>query len=197
MDEQFTIIGRERAHDGFLQLDVCQVRQRRFDGALSPVLEREILVQADCVGILLYDPAADAVVLVEQARLPALLRGYPAIQAEIVAGRLEPGETAIDVARREVAEETGCVLQGEPELITTSLTSPGYNLEQFHLFYAAIDSTKAGGIHGVAAEHEDIRVLVLPYDEFRQRQADGCINNVFTLYAGLWLDLNRARLRGG
>ncbi len=197
MIDGFTIDGRERRHDGFLKVDVCQVRHERFDGAASPVLEREVLVQPDCVGVLLYDPERDALVLIEQARLAAQLVGYPALQVEIVAGRREADEIPIEVAKREVAEESGCTLLSEPELITSVLTSPGYNMECFHLFYATVDARQAGGIYGVAEEHEDIRVLVVPYAEFEAWLENGRIANLFTLHAGLWLRMNRARLRGG
>jgi ADP-ribose pyrophosphatase len=196
-DDRFTVIERRRSHDGFVKLDTYQVHQRRFDGDVTPPLEREIVVAAECVGVLLYDAARDLVVLVEQARLPAALIGLPAIQTEIVAGRMEPGETPVEVVRREVFEETGCTVLGEPELITVALSSPGYNTERLHLYCANVDAGAAGGFHGVAAEHEDIRVLVLPYAEFVARQADGRIANLFTLHAGLWLALNRDRLHAG
>jgi ADP-ribose pyrophosphatase len=197
MTDGFTIIERRRAHDGFLQLDTYRVRQQRFDGGVTPILEREVIIAADCVGVLLYDPAEDAVILVEQARLPAALQGLPAIQTEIVAGRIEAGETPLEVVRREVTEETGCTILGEPEPISVAFTNPGYNTERMHVFCARVDAKTAGGLHGVAAEDEDIRVLVLPFAEFQARQADGRITNIFTLYAGLWLALNRERLRGG
>jgi ADP-ribose pyrophosphatase len=195
MDDCFTVLAKERRHDGFLKLDEYKVRQRRFDGPETPALSREVVVAAECVGVLLYDPARDAVVLVEQARLPPALLGLPAIQAEIVAGRIEAGDTPISAAYREVREETGCALRGEPEPIAVALTSPGYNTERLHLFYAPVDSATAGGLHGLAAEHEDIRVLVLPYEEFVGWQAAGRIANLFTLHAGLWLALHRDRLR--
>jgi ADP-ribose pyrophosphatase len=196
MDECFTLLAEERRHDGFLKLDRYMVRQRRFDGSETPVLAREIVAAAECVGVLLYDPARDAVVLVEQARLPPALLGLPAVQAEIVAGRIEAGDTPVAAVHREVREETGCRLLGEPERITLALTSPGYNTERIHLYCALVDSSGAGGFHGLAAEHEDIRVLVLPYDAFVEWQATGRIMNLFTLHAGLWLALHRERLRG-
>jgi len=193
-DDSFTILGQSRAYDGFLKLDRYAVRQRRFDGTETPVLDREIVVAAECVGVLLYDPIQDAVVLVEQARLVPALMGLAAVQAEIVAGRIEPGDSPIASVHREVLEETGCTILGAPEPIATVLTSPGYNTERLHLYCARVDATVAGGFHGLAAEHEDIRVLVLPYAEFARWQAEGRITNLFTASAGLWLALHRDRL---
>jgi ADP-ribose pyrophosphatase len=194
MDDCFTILDRQRIYDGFLKLDRYAVRQRRFDGTETPALHRDILVAAECVGVLLYDPVRDAVVLVEQARLVPVLMGLDAVQAEIVAGHIDPGDTPRSAVEREVREETGCAILGEPERIAVVLTSPGFNTERLHLYCALVDSTTAGGFYGLAAEHEDIRVLVLPYDAFAQRQADGRITNLFTLSAGLWLALHRDRL---
>lgn len=194
-DETFTLLARERRHDGFLKLDRYLVRQRRFDGTETPELDREVVVAAECVGALLYDPIRDAVVLVEQARLPAALMGQGSIQVEVVAGRIEPGEAPLVSLEREVREETGCTILGTPERIAVALTSPGYNTERLHLYCALVDAGDAGGLHGLAAEHEDIRVLVLPYETFVAWQRDGRIANLFTLHAGLWLTLHRDRLR--
>ena len=44
------------------------------------------------VAVLPYDPAADAVALIEQFRLPALAAGLPGVMTECAAGLLEPGE---------------------------------------------------------------------------------------------------------
>ena len=195
-DEGFTIVSRERRHDGFLKLDRYLVRQRRFDGTETPALDREIVVAAECVGVLLYDPVLDSVMLIEQARLPAALMGAGAIQVEIVAGRIEPGEDPLVTVEREVREETGCTLLAPPERITLALTSPGYNTERLHLYCGTVDAGAAHGLHGLAAEHEDIRVVTVSYETFVAWQADGRIANLFTLHAGLWLALNRARLRG-
>ena len=195
MDDRFTIVARDRLHDGFVKLDRYAVTQRRFDGTETPVLDREIVTSAECVGALLYDPVRDAVVLVEQARLVPALMGLDAVQLEIVAGRIERGDTPLSALHREVLEETGCTILGEPEPIGTVLTTPGILTERLHLYGCRVDATAMGGFHGVAEEHEDIRVRVLPYAEFATHQAEGRITNLFLLTAALWLALNRERLR--
>lgn len=195
MDDRFTILDKQRVHDGFLKLDRYAVTQKRFDGTETPTLHRDILVASECVGVILYDPKQDAVVLVEQARLVPVLMGMAAIQTEIVAGHIDAGDTPLTAAYREVQEESGCAILGTPERIATILTSPGINTERLHLYCALVDSTTAGGFFGLAEEHEDIRVLVLPFADFSARLADGRITNLFTLSAGFWLSLNRERLR--
>ena len=197
VSSDFEILTRRSGYDGFLQLDRYEVRQRRFDGSLSPAVEREVLVPGACIGVLLYDPARDAVVLIEQLRLPALLEGFPAVQVEIVAGRIDAGETPAAAAAREVEEETGLRLAGPPQPIARLLTSPGYNRERLDLFWAEVDSRTAEGVHGLASEQEDIRILVLPAADFIAESAAGSprLGNLFTAHAALWLAANRARLR--
>jgi len=52
---------------------------------------------------------------------------------EVPAGRLEPGETPEDCARRELEEETGCRAQ-RIEALTSIYTTPGFTDEKIHLF---------------------------------------------------------------
>jgi ADP-ribose pyrophosphatase len=191
----FEVLGRERLHDGFIRLDRYRVRQRLFRGGMTPELIREVVVAHAAVAVICYDPARDAVVLVEQARLPAAIAGFAPIQTEIVAGLAEPGEPPAAVAVREVKEETGLDVVGEPKLIVHMITTPGHSTEAVHVFCARVDSGAAGGFHGLAAEHEDIRILVLPLDEFAARLADGRIANSFSLVAGYWLLANRDAVR--
>jgi ADP-ribose pyrophosphatase len=54
---------------------------------------------------------------------------------EVPAGRLDPGESPEECARRELEEETG--MQGETlERLTTIFTTPGFTDERIHLFLA-------------------------------------------------------------
>jgi len=53
----------------------------------------------------------------------------------------------------------------------------------------------AGGIHGLAEEGEDIRVLVLSLDEALAALADGRIDNAASIIALQWLALNREKVR--
>lgn len=55
---------------------------------------------------------------------------------EIPAGRLDPGETAEDCARRELREETGYSAT-EVSLLTSFYTTPGFTDERIHVFVAA------------------------------------------------------------
>ena len=56
-------------------------------------------------------------------------------------------------------------------------------------------SSGLGGIHGLAEEGEDIRVLVMASDEALRRLAEGEVTNINAAFALQWLGLNRDRLR--
>jgi ADP-ribose pyrophosphatase len=191
----FEILGRERRHDGFVKLDVYRVRQRLFRGGTTPPLTREVVVAREAVAVICYDPDRDSVVVIDQARLPAEIAGFPPVLTEIVAGLREPGETPADMAAREVREETGLELIGEPWLITHMITTPGHSTETVHVYCGRVDARGAAGWHGLAEEHEDIRVRVLPMTAFAALLSNGGIVNCLALVAGFWLTANRDRVR--
>jgi ADP-ribose pyrophosphatase len=185
---------QQREYDGFFQIDTFTLRHRRFAGDWSPSIKREIVLRTEAVGVLLYDPVLDSVALVEQFRIGAMTKGDSPWLIELVAGLIDSGETPEQVARREALEEAGCtVLEMEPVL--NYYSSPGASNEYFYLYCGRCDLSNAGGIHGLADEHEDIRVHVLAFDTVLQRLAAGELCNAHTIIGLQWLQLNRDRLR--
>ena len=78
-DEQdIDILDKETVYDGFFRMDRYRLRHRKFDGSWTPEISREIFERGNAVAALLYDPARDTVVMVEQFRLPAHLAGRSA-----------------------------------------------------------------------------------------------------------------------
>src|SRR3546814_4580479 len=71
-------------------------------------MAREIFERGHAAAVLLYDPARDAVVLIEQFRPGAYAAGVNPWLVEVVAGIIEAGETPADVVQREAVEEAGC-----------------------------------------------------------------------------------------
>ena len=193
MSSELDIVALERPFAGFLRIERYTLRHRLHDGGMSATLSREVLRRGPAAGILLYDPDRDAVVLVEQFRIGAHVAGMPAWVLEVVAGLIEPGETAADVARREAKEEAGAdVVTLAPMVRFTA--SPGCSDETIDLFIGRVDSRSLGGIHGLAHEGEDIRVVVLPRADAAKACTDGRIANAMTLIALQWLELHRTRL---
>jgi ADP-ribose pyrophosphatase len=190
-DKAVQILEREIAYQGFFRIERYRLRHRLHAGGWSAELEREVFERGGAVAVLLYDPEQDALVLVEQFRLAAHLAGYPAWQVEIVAGIVDrAGESEAEVARREAQEEAGLAILGELVPIHRCLTSPGGTTETVALFCGRVDSRKAGGIHGVAAEHEDIKVVVKSYRDVMRLVRAQKIDNAFTLLALHWLATN-------
>jgi nudix-type nucleoside diphosphatase (YffH/AdpP family) len=185
------------AHAGFFGLEVLDLTHRRFDGATSPLLRREVFVSGDAVTVLPYDPRRDRVLLVEQFRTGPLRRGDPLPwQLEAIAGRIDPGETPEDCARREAVEEAGLVL-GALEKVGDYYPSPGAMTEYIYSFVALCDLPDGvAGVFGAAEEAEDIRGHLMSFDAVMAAVAGGEIGNAPLLLTALWLQRERARLRG-
>jgi ADP-ribose pyrophosphatase len=188
------ITGEEVVYDGFWQLKLIRLRHRRFDGGWSAELRRELHCRGEAVGVLLYDPQLDAIAMVEQIRIGALSRPQSPWLFELVAGLLEPGETPKEVAIRESQEEAGCAID-EMRHIASYYSSPGGTDEYFHLFCARANLAGAAELHGVAGEHEDIRLHVFEYPDALRMQSEGRFDNAHSLIALLWLQQQRDELR--
>jgi ADP-ribose pyrophosphatase len=105
------------------------VRVERFRHEDGEVVEREIVRRQDAAGIVAYD--GEHVWLVRQPR-EALLE----YTLELPAGKLDvEGESALQTAQRELAEEIGREA-GAWEQITTFHPTTGYSDEAVHLFAA-------------------------------------------------------------
>lgn len=180
---------------GFSRVERYRFRHRRFAGDWTPELEREIFVRGHAAGVLPYDPKLDRVLVVEQFRMAAVVAGRPSHWTlEVPAGILRPGEDPVEVARRELAEETG-LAAGELIPLFTFMPSPGGAMETVWLYAALVDLSSAGGLAGVADEDEDIRIVVMGFDEALARMQKGEIDNAITILSLQWLQLNRERLR--
>ena len=192
--EDVEVIDDLTVYDGIFRVRRYRLRHRRFDGGWTGVLTREIFERGLAVAVLPYDPVRDIVVMIEQFRVGAFAAGRPAWMTEIVAGIVEAGESAEAVAHRELAEESGlAALELRP--IATFMPSPGALVESVSVYCARVDSTHAGGLHGVADEGEDIRVRRVPAAEALAELDAGRFDNAITLVALQWLARHREQLR--
>lgn len=168
-----------------------------YDGSTSDIFQRECLEKYHVAGVLPYDVVQDKVVLIEQFRIGALADPHSPWQIEIVAGIVDKaGESVVDLAARELAEETG--LQARSiQPIYNYWVSPGGCDEQVSLFWADVNSDEAAAFCGLKAEHEDIRVLVVTYEEAQAMMQQGVICNSLTIIALQWLALHKERIKKG
>ena len=130
------VLATRRVYEGkVLSLDVDEVEE---PGGVRAV--REVVRHPGSVAVL---PVHDdgRIVLVRQYRYPV-----DAAVWELPAGRLDPGESAEQAARRELEEEVG-LRPRRLEALTVFYTTPGFCDETMHLF-------RATGLASVAARPE-------------------------------------------
>jgi ADP-ribose pyrophosphatase len=190
------ITGHEIAFKRHLRLDVYRFNHRLYSGEWSPERVYDVVRRGAAVAVILYDPDREEVVLVEQFRLPPLLAGFSPWVVEVVAGLVDrENETHEEVGRRETGEEAGLELIGELIPIQRYVPMPGNSDETITLFCGRVDSSKAAGVHGIAEEHEDIRVVVKPLAELEAMLDAGEIETGHTMICLYWLLRHRDEVR--
>jgi len=124
-------------------------------------------------------PGAVAIVAVTAERHVFLVRQFrQAVGAELLevpAGTIEPGETPLECARRELAEEVErAAARWEP--LISFYPSPGVIAEELHVFLAE-------DLRPVAAEREeeDLRTESLPLEQAYRRIEAGEIRDAKTI----------------
>lgn len=187
---------QETAYHGFFRILKYRLRHKLFDGGWSKTLTRELFARGDSVGVLLYDPHRDCVALAQQFRIGCLANTEGPWVWEVVAGMVKAGESAVDVAVREVREETGLVIAtGQLSPICSYYSSPGGTDEYLHLYCAICNLRHAGGVFGLPEEGEDIRIRTFACEEAFNALKMGVVNNAATVIALQWLQLNHQHLR--
>ncbi|MCW8908023.1 MAG: NUDIX domain-containing protein [Sedimenticola sp.] len=185
------IIDSNTVYQGFYRLQRLTLEHDRFDGETAGPLVREVLQRSDVVAALLHDPASDRVVMVEQYRPgPHLAGEYPWL-TDIVAGRIEAGQTPLEAIQREIVEESG-LAPGSIQPIGTYFTAPHISSEKVHLFLATVNADAVAGSHGLAHEGEDIRPRVFG----RRELLELAKQQPLSLWAGLalsWFEAGNAK----
>jgi ADP-ribose pyrophosphatase len=192
--KQFEVLDTETVYQGFFRLEQYTLKHTLFKGGWSQPITRELFRRGNCVAVLLYDPQRDEVVLIEQFRVGAVHQPDRAWLIEIVAGAIEAGETAEDVAYREAIEEAGCEIKELLE-IQQFYTTPGGCSERITLFCGRVDSSAVGGVHGLVEEDEDIRVTAVKFAQVFKMLEDGDIESGIPIIAIQWLYIHREQLR--
>ena len=188
------ITGRSLLFEARGRVECFTFRHRRHDGVWSENVRRELYCVGEASHVLIWDPAHDAVLLVEQFRPAGLVWNEPTWLIEGIAGMIDDGETPEETARREAREEAGCRVT-ELYKVATIFSSPGSVGERTHLFCATADLSDAhDNFHGLDAEHEDIRTLVVPLEQALEAVDEGRVQDVKTMALLQWLARNRHRV---
>ncbi len=141
----------------------------------------------DASAVLIFNTEKNTIVLTRQFRYPI----HDKVKApilEIMAGKIDEGESPLDTAIREAEEETGYRISNKNiQLILSCFSTPGYSSEKFHIYYATVKNTdkvtKGGGLE---AEHESIEVVEMPVEEFVSAIAHCRFEDSKTCIAGLY-----------
>lgn len=189
------IQAREVIGRGWGKIERFTFRHTLYRGGWSAPVTRDIYTIGEVVTVLPYDPALDAVVLVEQVRACGFVWGEATWLFEVVAGvRDAEGESIEEVARREAREEAACTIEKLVPMLTI-YSSPGGHGERCYLFAGRADLSQVGGLHGLAEEGEDIRTEVVPLDEALAAVDDGRLSDAKTVISIQWLARHRDLLR--
>jgi ADP-ribose pyrophosphatase len=195
MHPEIEVIAAEPVYSRHLHIQLVRFRHRLFAEGWSGECTFDVVRRGAACAILLYDPDRDSVVLIEQFRLGALLAGTSPWQLEPVGGMLDGTETPAAAAIRETYEESGLALIGEPLPICRYLPSPSASDEYLYLFCGQVNASAAVGLHGLAEDHEHIRVVVKPVTEIERLVDLGAVESCHTLVSLQWLLRHRSRLR--
>src|SRR3954454_6928502 len=151
MSADFERLSTKTVYEG----KIASVRVDRFRYEDGEEAEREIVAHPGAVAIVAHD--GERLFLVRQPREPV---GEPEL-LELPAGKLdEEGETPLDTAKRELAEEIGKGAKTWRHL-TTFYTSPGFADEECHVYLA----TDLYDDRAVAEDTERIEVVTVPLAE--------------------------------
>jgi len=131
---------------------------------------------------ILRHPGASAVVPMREDGRVVMIRQYRYAAGgtiyEVPAGRLDPGETPIACARRELAEEAGQAA-GQWEELGAIWTTPGFTDEKIHLFLAR----QLTPVSQALERDEVIEVIERPLEELIGMIRRGEINDGKTICA--------------
>ena len=151
MSSRFERIGSETAYEG----KIFTVRRDRFRHEDGEVVQREVVAHPGAVAIVAHD--GERVFVVRQPREAV---GSPDL-LELPAGQLdEEGESPLDTAKLELAEEIGKAATSWKHLRSFYL-SAGFSDEECHVF----EATGLSDAHAEVVEHERIDVETWPLDE--------------------------------
>lgn len=176
MESDSPRLASSRVYSGrVLNLDIDRVR---FPDGSEGELEMIRHSGASAVIPVLSDPGGEdpQLLLMRQYRYAAERYLY-----EIPAGRLDPGESPLECAIRELREETGCTAE-RVEPLTSIYTTPGFTDERIHLFMAT------GLSMGESQREADefIEVVSFPMSEVLAMVERGDIVDAKTLVAILF-----------
>ena len=187
------IVNTKVVYDGFHRYEVLDLRFKLFNGNWSDIITREVFKKRRAVGVLLFDPIQDDIILAQQFRVGTIEEEDSLWQTEVIAGLIDAGFTPEETAYKESHEESELqVLQLEP--ISKYWLSPGSSNEFFYLYCGCVDSTNMPSFTGLKQENEDIHLVRLKASEAIEKMIAGDMDNAATIISLQWMQSNYHRI---
>ena len=158
------------------------LRERYISPRTSAPFEAVVIESADWVNVIALTPA-DEVVMVRQFRF-----GTGDVTLEIPGGIVDPGESPIAAAARELREETDYAAERLTPLGSIA-PNPAFQRNRLHSFLAE-GCLEVGELQPDAGE--DLEVVLQPRVQIPRLLASGAINHALVAIAFQKLDLHRA-----
>ncbi|MBC7631247.1 NUDIX hydrolase [Aeromicrobium sp.] len=183
-DHSWPVSGSTGVHDSpYLSL--------RIDTIVDPdggEHARAVVKPNGAVGVLALDED-DRLLLVEQYRHPVGRRLF-----EIPAGTLDvPGESPLDAAMRELAEEADVIATGWESMLHL-LATPGYSTEEWEIFRATdLSPVPEADRTSREAEESEMAQWWVPFDDVVDAVLAGRIRDSMTVSAVLAAQVLRSR----
>lgn len=153
-----------------LRTPVFEVHESVARDSRGREMKRSIVSHAGSAVAMPMDPDG-RVLLVSQYRMPIDEKLW-----ELPAGRIDPGETPLAAAKRELAEETGIHARKWKKLVVL-YPSPGFLAEKMHIYLAT--DLRFG--RQSLQEEEDLEMRWFTRDDLEAKIAKGRLRDAKTL----------------
>lgn len=181
----------ENSFEGFRRVETITYREE--ESRLEA--RREIVVAHRAVAVIAYDPKLRRLVLIRQFRIGAQMANSKGFCVEVVAGLIDPGETAESTAIRELKEEAGLQAQ-RVEKICQFLTTPGLSDEMIDLYYAEVDASDLVHTAGLDGETEQTFPFTISLASALKAMDDNLFFNGIAMIALMRFEREYQRLTG-
>lgn len=188
--ENINILKTEVLSDNWYVLRKITYEHKHPNGSVT-TQSREAYDRGNGATILLYNKAAQTVILTKQFRMPTYLNGNESGYLIECCGGLLDKDNPEECIRRETEEETGYKLS-HVQKVFEAYMSPGSVTEILYFFVAEYTKDmKVGEGGGVDEEHENIEVLELPFSKALEMISTGDIKDAKTMMLLQYAQINK------
>jgi nudix-type nucleoside diphosphatase (YffH/AdpP family) len=170
--------------------DIFQIEEAEISQQ-GQVFRRVKINKENAVAVLVYNVDTNKFILTRQLRYP-IASQHPEPLLEILAGRIDYGENALETALRETEEEIGYKVNSNAmQFLFSCYPTPGYSSELFNLYAVKVsnsDKITSGG--GLLSENEFIEVVEMSKESFFSQIKNGELKDGKTYLAALYVLLH-------